>query len=1010
MLSFLRRFCRTSPFGVVFSLALAIIVASTAWAGGTASPLIDELSRSTRGQVDVSYHSATGLVRFLHLKQPDRSSQIRALSTGGNRAETRARDFLGRYGELFGLTDQSRELSVERTKTEEGGRSFVRFQQKIGDIPVFGGELIVQTDSSGGVVSVSGKTTPHLVVDTQPSIDSSVAVEKALQLAGKNYLLDRAALTATTPELWIYNPSLLGSGPNVNKLVWRVEIRTVDIRPINELVLVDAHTGSVALHFNQTRFAKSRIIYDNNDTVAGLPGLGPVRVEGQAVTGITDVDNAYNYAGLTYDFYHDVLGRDSIDNAGMPLISTVRYCDGIQPCPLADVYWDTTHEQMVYGQGYASALDIVAHEMTHGVIQHTSRLFNYMQSGAVSESLSDVFGKLVQLKYESFAPADLWLIGKNLPGGPLRNMQNPASYIGGSWFNDPDSMTSTYYYCSSLGTDGLHRNAGVNNKAAYLMVDGSAAEPGGTFNTYTGAGIGADKVAKIYYEAQTNLLTSGSDYEDLYYSLQLACENLTGTSGIASGDCQQVKSVLDAVQMNQQPVSCAAPEAPLCGAGFVPGDVFFDNLENGGSNWTTSFVTGANAWIVPATSYATSGVNSIWGQDLGILSRSYITMKSGRTLPTAAFLHFNHAYDFDADTAIPEYYDGGVLEYSVNGGPWTDALAGAGILPAVNGYNGILVPPSVSPDNPFAGRSAFVGTSYGYISSRLDLSSLSGQSVKFRFGIGTDSSFGASGWYIDDIRIYTCVTPVATTVDSFPHGLRILVDGISYTTPHTFSWADGSTHTLNAVSPQDGGAGIQYAYSSWDDSGTQSHPIIIDSASRSTYTATFNKSAYELVSSVSPADAGFITPDCSLGCWYQSGATASLTAVTGSSGYVFSSWSGDCSGSLTNVATVLMSGTPWPKSCTANFSNACDIVRIGSTPYVSMQAAFDAPPQPNDIVKVAATTLYEPLLNYHGGVLITLSGGYDCGGSTNSASAYSALIGSLTITNGTITVENLIIK
>ncbi len=269
MLSFLRRFCRTSPFGVVFSLALAIIVASTAWAGGTASPLIDELSRSTRGQVDVSYHSATGLVRFLHLKQPDRSSQIRALSTGGNRAETRARDFLGRYGELFGLTDQSRELSVERTKTEEGGRSFVRFQQKIGDIPVFGGELIVQTDSSGGVVSVSGKTTPHLVVDTQPSIDSSVAVEKALQLAGKNYLLDRAALTATTPELWIYNPSLLGSGPNVNKLVWRVEIRTVDIRPINELVLVDAHTGSVALHFNQTRFAKSRIIYDNNDTVAG---------------------------------------------------------------------------------------------------------------------------------------------------------------------------------------------------------------------------------------------------------------------------------------------------------------------------------------------------------------------------------------------------------------------------------------------------------------------------------------------------------------------------------------------------------------------------------------------------------------------------------------------------------------------------------------------------------------------------------------------------------------------
>ncbi|MDA8241329.1 MAG: M4 family metallopeptidase [Nitrospiraceae bacterium] len=973
---------------------------SPAWAGGTASPLIDELSRATGDQVDVSYHSATGLVRFLHLKQPVRSPQIRALSASGNRAETRARDFLGRYGELFGLSDQSRELSVELTKTEERGRSFTRFQQKIDDIPVFGGELIVQIDPSGGVVSVSGKTSPHVVVDTTPSIDSSVAAEKALQLAGKSYRLDRAALTATTPELWIYNPSLLGSGPNVNKLVWRLEVKAVELRPIDELVLVDAHSGGVALHFSQTGLAKNRIIYDNLDSSSyGLPGNGPVRIEGQAATGIADADNAYKYAGWTYDFYSS-LGRDSIDNLGMQLISTVRYCDGIHPCPLTDVYWDTTHEQMVYGQGYASALDIVAHEMTHGITRHTSRLFNYMQSGAVSESLSDVFGKLVELQYEPPALADRWLIGKNLPSGigPLRDMKNPRSHIGGAWYKDPDRMTSANFYCSSLGTDGLHRNAGVNNKAAYLMVDGSSAEFGGIFNGYAVAGIGADKVAKIYYEAQTNLLTSGSDYEDLYNALQLACENLIGTTGITDADCVQVTNAVNAVEMNLQPTNCAAPEAPLCGTGLVPKDVFFDNFESGGG-WVPSFVVGANAWHIPSLEYATSGVNSIWGEDLDSRSESYVTMNSDVPLPAGAYLHFRHAYDFEAPDS-----DGGVLEYSTDGGTqWWDV----GTLPStpVNGYSGVVSSPST---NPYTGRNAFVGTSNGYISSRLDLKDLHDQNVRFRFGIGTDDSFGSMGWYIDDFRIYTCdVAPVS--IDGLPQGLLIIADGTSCTTPCAFDWAPGSTHTLKAVSPQGDGAGIQYVFTSWSDSQPQSHSIVVPDTP-TTYTANFAASGYELLSSEGPADAGTISPDCSLGCWYPSGAIATLTAITGSAGYVFSSWSDACSGSGSNAAaSIVMDG---PKICTANFATCTDMVKIGTKPYISIQDAFTNA-NPDNTVIVAATTFSEPSLSYNGGAggtaAITLSGGYNCGFTTNS-SAYSALIGSLTITSGTITIDNLIIK
>jgi uncharacterized repeat protein (TIGR01451 family) len=101
-------------------------------------------------------------------------------------------------------------------------------------------------------------------------------------------------------------------------------------------------------------------------------------------------------------------------------------------------------------------------------------------------------------------------------------------------------------------------------------------------------------------------------------------------------------------------------------------------------------------------------------------------------------------------------YDGGVLEYSANGGAWTDA----GSLFTHNGYDG---PVDIGYGNPLAGRQAFGGESNGYISSRLDLNSLAGQSVRFRFRIGTDSSYDALGWFIDDVRIYTCSS--APTLD-----------------------------------------------------------------------------------------------------------------------------------------------------------------------------------------------------------------------------------------------------
>lgn len=120
-------------------------------------------------------------------------------------------------------------------------------------------------------------------------------------------------------------------------------------------------------------------------------------------------------------------------------------------------------------------------------------------------------------------------------------MNNPAA------FSNPDKMSSGDYSEGEDDNGGVHSNSGLNNKAVFLMVDG------GTFNGKSISALGWVKTAAIYYEVNTNLLSSGADYSDLYFALQQACSNLIGQKGITSGDCIEVKDAVDAVEMNAQP-------------------------------------------------------------------------------------------------------------------------------------------------------------------------------------------------------------------------------------------------------------------------------------------------------------------------------------------------------------------------------------------------------------------------------------------------------------------------
>ena len=710
-------------------------------------PLISQLQQQVGGVARIARNSETGRVSFIGTDPEHALPKAKELGAQAS-SEQVARSFLGTYGKLFGLKDQSSELTVKRQMAAVEGGSVVRFQQRYKGIPVLAGELNVQLDKDQNVLSANGEILPDLNVDVTPKLGAGAAKQNALAVVAKSYKLKESELEVSEPELWIFNQALLGGpGARISVLVWRMEVTPKELKPIRELVLVDAQLGATALHFNQVDTARNRLTYDAGNTTT-LPGTLVCNESNPNCTG-GDAHEvaAHKYAGSTYNMYWTEHARDSINGAGMTIKSTVHYSTNY-----VNAFWNGS--QMVYGDGAGMPLeaDVVGHELTHGVTQYESGLFYYYQSGAINESFSDVWGEFVDQNYASDGGtvAQRWLIGEQITGlGAIRSMKNPPAY------GDPDRMTSPYYFCSSGYYDqgGVHTNSGVNNKAVYLMVDG------GTFNGKTVTGLGYPKVADLYYKVQKDLLTSGGDYADLYNLLQQAAISL----GFTSAQKASVKNALDAVEMGRQPNACAPLDAPMCPAGMGYTTAFFDNMETvPNPNWTHAQISGADRWYLPEPSgwsYATSGVHNMLGYDTNIPADYYIAMNSSKALPAGStyYLRFNHAYEFEYDAGYawpgPRYnYDGGVVEYSINAGAtWVDA----GALFDYNGYNGVIVSGT---SNPLGGRPGFTAESYGYGSSRLNLTSLAGQSVRFRFRVGTDISNSDYGWFIDDVRIYKCVS------------------------------------------------------------------------------------------------------------------------------------------------------------------------------------------------------------------------------------------------------------
>ncbi|WP_086669196.1 M4 family metallopeptidase [Lentzea kentuckyensis] len=223
------------------------------------------------------------------------------------------------------------------------------------------------------------------------------------------------------------------------------------------------------------------------------------------------VNDAFDNADKTYDFYRDVLGRHSVDGNGAKLVSTVHYRSGFD-----NAFWEGT--QMVYGDGsgkifkvgsLAADTSVVAHEITHGVIEFSAGLVYSKQSGALNESWADVFGSVIkQHTLQQTADEADWLIGAGilgtqLQGEALRSMKKPGT--AHNFDRQPGHMNDFVVLPDDLDPrndhGGVHINSGIPNKAFFLVATGIG-------------GQSWDKPAKIWYDALTTRLRRNSQFKD----------------------------------------------------------------------------------------------------------------------------------------------------------------------------------------------------------------------------------------------------------------------------------------------------------------------------------------------------------------------------------------------------------------------------------------------------------------------------------------------------------------
>ena len=401
----------------------------------------------------------------------------RAWSEG---AESFARIYAGRRGATGRESFAMREVVAD-----ELGQVHVRMSQTIAGVPVHGVELIIHADAkTGRVFGVNGSFVADQDLPREPRTNAWAAMEFAAGAYG--IAGDRIE---AMPEL-----AYLAGDDGTLRLTWTALARYENEEgPQLDRIYADAATGAALARHSQFPRVANREVYNCNNTTS-LPGT-LARSEGQGNTGNSLVDNAYTNLGHTYDFYKNVLFRNSYNNSNGTQKASVKYSTNY-----GSAFWNQPLGLVVFGDKYPlpNSLDITAHEFTHGVIAYSGALQLSGEPGALGESMSDCMAAAAEAYRDGWTiSSDTWTVGED--SHIYRYMDNPSIDT---------------YTLRDLGGD-VHANAGPQNLAFVRLAQGGAGV----------SAIGIETAAKIFYRALTAYTAPTTNYRLMRdYTLQAAAD------------------------------------------------------------------------------------------------------------------------------------------------------------------------------------------------------------------------------------------------------------------------------------------------------------------------------------------------------------------------------------------------------------------------------------------------------------------------------------------------------
>jgi bacillolysin len=577
----------------------------------------------------------------------------------------------------FYKSDATYGLKLIGQQDDQIGYTHYRYQQTIDGIPVKFGMYIAHV-KNGLVESINGELFDNVSTATASMTEASALNSALNYINAESYKWEILAqeehlkYELEDPTATYYPKGelvLISNNANIqDALVLAYVFNIYSEKPFGRKeVYVNAQTGAIVWEENKIHEAdvtgNASTLYSGTKTITSDNASGPFRLResgrgngirtysnGNTTTYSTaDVTNgsanwtvpdatldAHWGAEMTYDYFLNEHGRNSIDGAGFALISHVHHDNNYQ-----NAFWDG--QRMTYGDGSGNntpltSLDIAGHEIAHGLTSNTANLVYQAESGALNESFSDIFGNSVErvARPSQFS----WEVGEDL-NWVIRNMANPNAN------GDPDTYFGTNWASLTGGDNGgVHTNSGVQNFWYYLLSDGgSGTNDNG--DAYTVNALGLTDAGRVAFRNLTVYLTNSSQYADArFYAIQSAVDLF----GACTSQVGEVTNAWYAVGVGSvySPNTVSDFTSPLISSCSAPFTVNFSNTSVNGSTFAWDFGDGNNSTQTnPSNTYNNYGTYTVelvadGGITCGIdteIKVAYITIDSTlaciTTLPTS---------------------------------------------------------------------------------------------------------------------------------------------------------------------------------------------------------------------------------------------------------------------------------------------------------------------------------------------------------------------------------------